>query len=544
MKRILTVIAVGVLFAQMAFAGGIVTNTNQSAEWVRMLSRDASTDIDAVYFNPAGVIALGEGLHFSLSNQSIFQEYKLTDDYSTLNDGTYTGDVSAPLFPNLYASFNKEKWAVSAGLGVIGGGGSAEYSRGMPAFELQASGIPSSLTSSGIPTTAYSLDQYFDGSSIFYGVQMNFTYKFSDMISASVGGRVVIANNQYTGYLKNVMINPDMSAHALGASLPMYTGSMVSATDFFTNMSAALTGVANSAYAGATAMNDLVSAAPDLTFAQAEAGIPTFDAAARAQLEGGLLALGIPQAQIDQMTLAQAQGTYQALGEGYTESATGATDNAAATTDKDVDVTQTAIGITPIISVNITPNDKLNIGLKWEGNTTLEFENDTKVDGTGMFPDGTTFNRDMPMMLSAGVQYKVSDNFRAQAGYHLFMDKNADWSGREDLVDDNLYELSIGAEYDINDMFTLSAGYLMGRTGVSESYQDNLSFSLSSNTVGFGAQVNLSEALSVDLGFGKMMYVDMDEHVAADAAAGTAAHITNYDKDGYMFAIGVNYSIF
>lgn len=93
-------------------------------------------------------------------------------------------------------------------------------------------------------------------------------------------------------------------------------------------------------------------------------------------------------------------------------------------------------------------------------------------------------------------------------------------------------------------MFTLSAGYLMGRTGVSESYQDNLSFSLSSNTVSAGAQININEQLSIDLGIGKMMYVDMDENVPADVASGTVAHKTNYDKDGFMFAIGVSYSIF
>lgn len=55
-----------------ALAGGIVTNTNQSAQYIRTLNRNASTCIDAVYFNPAGLTMLGDGLHFSLSNQSIF----------------------------------------------------------------------------------------------------------------------------------------------------------------------------------------------------------------------------------------------------------------------------------------------------------------------------------------------------------------------------------------------------------------------------------------------------------------------------------------
>jgi len=53
------------------FAGGIVTNTNQSAAWVRLPSRNASTEIDAVYYNPAGLMKLKNGFHFSVSNQSI-----------------------------------------------------------------------------------------------------------------------------------------------------------------------------------------------------------------------------------------------------------------------------------------------------------------------------------------------------------------------------------------------------------------------------------------------------------------------------------------
>ena len=219
MKRVFKVIALGILAGQMVFAGGIVTNSNQSAKWVRMLSRDASTDIDAIYYNPAGVTALTEGLHFSLSNQSIFQEYTLNSALPTLNDGTYLGEVSAPLYPNVYASYNKEKWAAFMGFEIIGGGGSAEYERGMPAFENQLSLLPS-IISNVVPTDAYSVDQYFDGSSIFYGIQAGFAYKVNDMISASVGFRYVMANNHYTGYLKDVMVNPG--------------GNMMSAQAFFT----------------------------------------------------------------------------------------------------------------------------------------------------------------------------------------------------------------------------------------------------------------------------------------------------------------------
>lgn len=451
MKKTLKLIALGILAGQMAFAGGIVTNTNQSAKWVRMLSRDASTDIDAVYFNPAGIMELGEGMHFSLSNQSIFQEYTLTDDNNTLNNGTYKGDVKAPIYPNFYASYNKEKWAASFGFEIIGGGGSAEYSSGMPAFENSISVLPTLISNLGVPTSEYEVNQYFDGTSIFYGFQAGFAYKINEIISASVGFRYVFGHNRYTGYLKDVKVNP--THPALNPN-----GDMIRAEEFFTNI--------------------------------------------------------------------------------------GNTDAAAEVSDKYVGTTQTAHGVTPIISVNITPIEALNIAVKWEGNTSFEFENDTKLDDINMFPDGAKTNRDIPMMLSVGAQYQISDDFRAQVGYHLFNDKGADWDGREDLVDNNFYELSFGAEYDLSEIVSVSAGYMRGTTGVSEHYQDNLSFSLSSSTFGFGVNLDLSEQWSVDLGFARMVYDDSDENEVADATTGTPAYKTNYDKEGFMFAIGINYSIF
>ena len=465
MKKTLKLIALGILAGQMAFAGGIVTNTNQSAMWVRMLSRDASTDIDAVYYNPAGVIELGEGMHFSLSNQSIFQEYTLTSTYPTLKGDTYIGDVSAPIYPNIYASYNKEKWAASFGFEIIGGGGSAQYNTGMPSFENEISALPSLITGKiGIPTTGYSVNQYFDGTSIFYGFQAGFAYKINKIISASVGFRYVFGHNRYTGYLKDAMINPTYPAAGMD-------GSYIRAEDFF---------------------NTLSSVNPDPS-------LPVY---------------------------------------------------AAKVGDKYVGTTQTAHGIAPIISVNITPTEALNIAVKWEGKTSLEFKNDTKLDDINMFPDGAKTNRDMPMMLSIGAQYQITDDFRAQIGYHLFNDKGANWDGREDRVDNNFFEISIGAEYDLSEMITVSAGYLKGTTGVAENYQDNLSFSLSSTTMGLGAKLNLNEQWSLDLGVAKMMYVDSNENevaVVADAAQGISAspaYSTNYDKEGFMFAVGINYNIF
>ncbi len=84
MKKQFLLITSLVFIATVAFGGGIVTNSNQSAAWVRSLVRDASTDADAVYFNPAGLVKLQDGFHFSLNSQTIFQSKDVTSNYQFL----------------------------------------------------------------------------------------------------------------------------------------------------------------------------------------------------------------------------------------------------------------------------------------------------------------------------------------------------------------------------------------------------------------------------------------------------------------------------
>jgi long-chain fatty acid transport protein len=68
MRKLLTSIA-SMLITGSIIAGGLVTNTNQSASWVRLPARNASVGIDAAYFNPAGLMKLENGFHLSVSNQ-------------------------------------------------------------------------------------------------------------------------------------------------------------------------------------------------------------------------------------------------------------------------------------------------------------------------------------------------------------------------------------------------------------------------------------------------------------------------------------------
>ncbi len=127
-----------VLLFSFAFAGGIVTNTNQSADFTRTLNRIASTDLEAVFFNPAGLAKLDDGFHLYLSNQTISQTRTITSDVASLNGDKFEGTTFAPVFPNIYMAYKMDRLTFSAGFTPIGGGGSAEYPDGLPSFEAPA----------------------------------------------------------------------------------------------------------------------------------------------------------------------------------------------------------------------------------------------------------------------------------------------------------------------------------------------------------------------------------------------------------------------
>ena len=76
----------------LAFAGGLLTNTNQNASFLRNPSRNAVIAIDGVYSNPAGIAFLPEGFHLSLSWQGAWQKRQITStapfyQLGTMNNG-------------------------------------------------------------------------------------------------------------------------------------------------------------------------------------------------------------------------------------------------------------------------------------------------------------------------------------------------------------------------------------------------------------------------------------------------------------------------
>ena len=516
-------------------AGGILTNTNQSAMFTRLQARDAIIDLDAVYYNPAGLNFIRDnGFFISLNNQTLGQTRTITSDYMYLNDGNYQGNVSAPLFPGIYAGYKLDKFVFSIGFNPIGGGGGGIYEKGLPSFEYPVSDLVPSLGSQG--AQGYKLDAYFEGSSVYFGYQLNVSYKINDKLSVALGGRYVQAKESYTGYLKDIELS-------MG-------GTWMPASDV-------LTGIATRASAGATAastaasnMEPIITAGyGGLTFDQAQDN-DIIDATTRAQLEGGLTALGISPSSL---TLAQAQGAYSGAATSLSATAAKSTATASILQDQEVDYDKTASGITPIFSINYKLNDQFNFAFKYEHKTELIFENSTKKDfvtgftsdGTPItqFPDGAKAHLDLPTQIAIGATYRPLKPLLISTGYHIFLDKNANWNGREQHLDGNSWEFALGLEYTLNEKWLLSAGWLKTSTGATEAYQTDLSYSLPTNTLGGGLAYNINKMIELNLGGSYTMYQQGEKNFLHDiGGSGTMIPVKEtYDKDVWIVSLGLNF---
>jgi long-subunit fatty acid transport protein len=538
MRKLLT-IASALLITGNLIAGGLVTNTNQSAAWVRMPARNASTSIDAAYYNPAGLTKLGNGFHLSLSNQSIFQTREIVNDYAGpmdmygLNENVYKGSAKALAFPSVSAVYKKDNIALSFGFYPVGGGGSAVYEKGLPSFEMSPSDLVPSLASQG--ATAYRLDAYFEGSSVFLGFQGGISYNVNEWLSIGAGVRYVTATNTYMGHLRDIEVN-------MGGT--------------WTRADAIMTGIAGNATSAATNTTALVGGgAGALTLAAAE-GAGIINATQRAQLEGALTAFGSPTT----VTISQADVVFKNAAAQYTATAT-------LLGDQEADVEQNGAALSPIFSVNLSPSEKLNIGIKYEMKTKLEVMNKTTKDlltgynGTipiTMFPDGAYTRNDMPSMLTVGIDYKVTDALTVALGGNYYFDKNADYGHKvdndlkgntppihifnEDIIENNGFSLQAGIEYKITDQFLVSGGYSWANKGVNDKYQSDLTYGLATQTFGFGVGYNVNEKVQINLGGNTTIY--MEDTKVVNHMVGTTNVKSNetYKKNTLLFGLGVDWS--
>jgi len=478
MKR-LSLVVLASLAAFTLFGGGLVTNTNQSAAWARTLTREASLGGDAVYYNPAGLAQMKNGLHLSLSNQTIFQTRIITSGYPLIAGvpKDYEANLVAPVFPSIYAAFKMDKWAFSGGFNIIGGGGSANFESGIPSFESRIASIGASLApideaiNSAIGfdpgfrnVTGYNIDEMsLSGSSMYMGFQVGATYAITDMISVAVGARYVVARNSYEGRTDGITIE---APAAYGGTQPPGT---------YLRTVAATPGLPEEVVLGLNANAnalDLISSNGELNAEQRGAGFTPI--------------VGVNINLLEKLNIALKYEHH-----------------------------------TKIELTNETEVD--DIGMFPDGEK-------SRADLPGHFTAGVAFQPFEKLTASVGFNY-----FLDKAAYYGATDENGVQIDGSTTIDENTFNLSASLEYKFLGILGLSAGYSYGSLGVNDNYQSDLSYSNMSNTIGAGAFIDVGDILTINAGVVFVNYVDYSREYTSPVP-----YTETFKKNTTLFAIGLD----
>jgi long-chain fatty acid transport protein len=389
----------------------------------------------------------------------------------------YEGKAQAIFIPSVMAAYKWQDFVFSGSFAIVGGGGTLKFDNGLPMFEA---GVLGTQVAPG-QTFAQALGALngVAGSVGYAGAPLGYS------LNMNLEGTSITYGTQLGVTYK---IN-DMFSGFVGARASFVTNGY----DGYLRDVAVTNGAAVKAHLNATA-DALESIAPG-------------DAAA----------------------LRGAAGTITALEQGVS------------TQSIELDTQQSGWGIAPILGVNFN-YEKLNVGVKYDFKTDITLKNDTKkdaiVDGTPMFPDGAKSHYDIPALLSVGASYKfLDDKLTASAGYHVFFDKDADYSGDSHrALDGNLREWLAGVEYQICDHFLISAGGQLTRQGVTDAYLSDLSFTSNSYSIGMGTKIKITEKLSANVAY---FFTNYEDYTKKNTFGPNSK--TVYSRTNNAFGIGLDY---
>ena len=467
MKKNLSSLVVLMMTTIGAYAGGILTNTNQSVLFLKNPARDAAIGLDGVYSNPAGVAFMPEGFHVAFNWQyapqtrtvtSTSPVYMLGKKNNNNEKKIFEGVADAPIIPSLQAAWNKGNWSIQLNLSVPGGGGSCEFADGLGSFERVVGGIANMLAPLG--AQGYDMDGYMKGRQYYYGVQLGAAYKIHPNLAVYGGLRLLYGDATYKAKISNIQVKTE--------------NGYVDFADFMT-------------YSTATINNalDIVNAG----IAQYEAAgipVPAELIAKQAQLES------------TKGSLTQLQKYAQGV---------------------NLLCNQDGIGIAPVIGVDWRYKN-FNFAAKYEFKTQLRMKNEStvneasEIEAVNKFKDGEKVNEDAPALLTVGAQWKPVSMVSLNIGWHHYFDKNASWyNNAQDLLKHDTNEFLAGVEWDVTNKLNVSCGGQLTRYGLSDEYMNDISFVVNSYSIGLGCSYKVKDNVTLSAAYFQTIYGNYDKTV-------------------------------
>lgn len=489
-----------------AWAGGLLTNTNQNIAFNRMMSRDAAIGIDGVYSNPAGVAFMKDGAHLSLNWQLVFQTRVIKNQYplfaNNVNDPTtdrkFKGTAFAPVLPSIQFAYNWNRFSFQGHFGIVGGGGKCEFSDGLGSFEkivsetamgvsqlagaidqvASAYGTPTQLGTMFSPNGTYSFNSYMRGRQYYYGLSLGTAYKLTPDLAVSVGVRGVYAMSNYYGYVKSIQVG----------SVPLYRvldPSKTESADIELNCDQ--TGVGFTPILGIDYRLGRFNLAAKYEFKTrfrlkntSVNRVPSIG-----NLPENLVNMGIPQ----------------------------------------------AVVASPVIS-----------GAMMQMKQTF----DQKIEKSiGEYIDGGKIAADLPALLTVGASYKPIDPLRINAGFHYFFDKQASaYEHREDDLKRGTMEWNAGVEYDASKLVTVSAGWQSTNYGLSDKYMNDRSFVVNSNSIGVGACLHITKKMDLNIAYFCTLYKHYKTSEPQQLSQTVNVNFeSDYTRSNNVFGVGLDIDI-
>ena len=474
MKKIVFSLIVFTMTTMDAFAGGILTNTNQSVLFLKNPARDAAIGLDGVYSNPAGVAFMPEGFHVAFNWQYAHQTRTITStnpvfELGKKNSGNpvkeFEGVADAPIIPSLQGAYNKGNWSIQFNLSVPGGGGSCEFANGLGSFESVVGSIANMLKPLG--AQGYDMESYMKGRQYYYGIQLGAAYKVNNNFSVYGGLRLLYGDATYKAKISNILVKTAGGYVEFGDFMQ---GAIAYVEDGITQVDAGLAqvnaGIAQYEAAGATAPAELLAKQTQLT-------------AQQTQLENTKTELGTLQKYAEGVNLLS---------------------------------NQDGMGIAPVIGVDYKYKN-FNFAAKYEFKTQIRMKNESTVNKASEIPavnkyrDGEKVNEDAPALLAIGAQWKPLDEVSLNLGWHHYFDKDANWyNNTQDLLRHNTNEYLAGVEWDVTDRLNVSCGGQLTRYGLSDEYMNDMSFVVNSYSIGLGFSYKVKDNVTLSAAYFQTNY--------------------------------------
>ena len=526
--------------SSVSFAGGFLTNTNQNVAFNRMMSREASIGIDGVYYNPAGVVFLGDGHHLSINWQLAYQDRTIKNDYSLFTNNVnnpitpreFKGEAFAPVIPSFQYAYNKGRWSFQGNFALTGGGGKCTFDNGLGSFERIVA--ETAMAACGLARTVdgalgsvlgrevsmfgsdqafgaggkYSYNSYMHGRQYYFGLSLGAAYKVSDNFSVFGGVRGIYATTNYYGYVEDIKVG----------NMPLYMVLDPTKKDAANiELSCDQNGI------GFTPIIGVDFKIGKWNFSA------KYEFKTRMRLKNKSVNLvpsigNLPANLSSQMT--------QILTAQFTQAGLPAEQAAAK-----AEAAATAVLANQTVQ-------KTMLGLKNQFDTELD-------EAIGEYADGKKIAADIPAYLSVGVGYSPIDPLRINVGFHFFDDKNAKaYNNRQEKLDHGTLEYNAGVEYDINKKFTVSAGWQSTNYGLPEEeattskdkrFMDDKSFVTSSNSVGLGGVWHFNKKMSLTVAYFHTFYQHKKTTESVELMPGNAINYSaDYSRNNNVFAAGID----